>query len=152
MEQHEQPVASEAQAGAPMRSGWTRLPPAELAVGGGAILGVCARWLITTLTAQYLPTSFPLATLLINLLGCLLIGLLQTLFLERIVARPLLQLALVVGLLGGFTTFSTFSVETVQLLQAGQIGVALLYQTLSLAGGLGAVLLGRALALAAWRR
>jgi CrcB protein len=121
-------------------------------IGGGAILGVTARWLIGALVQQRTPWHFPLGTLLINLAGCLLIGMCQMLFSELIAVRRELQLFVVVGVLGGFTTFSTFSVETVQLIQAGRLGAALLYQALSLIGGLGAVLLGQWLARAAYRR
>ena len=148
-ERHDDPDAmvSENIAAAPPRDA-VRWPQAELLIGAGACVGVPARWLLSV----WLPTQggFPVATLLTNLLGCLVIGLLQTLFLERRGVSPRLQLLLVVGLLGGFTTFSTFSVETVQLITAGRGDVAILYQLASLGGGLGAVLLGRALA--TWRR
>lgn len=133
------------------RAGRSRVPRSELAIGAGAILGVTARWLIGMLL-PLAQTGFPLATLITNLLGCLLIGVLQALFLELVPVRRELQLFLVVGLLGSFTTFSTFSVETVQLIQSGQIETALLYQALSLAGGLILALTSRSLAYMAHRR
>lgn len=119
-----------------------RLPQPELRIAGGAIVGGAARWLIGTLAQPN--TSFPIATLAINLLGCLLFGALYPL-LDLRGARRELRLFVLVGLLGGFTTFSTFSVETVQLIQAGRLDLALIYQMLSLLGGLGALLLGRAI-------
>ena len=115
---------------------------AEMLVGAGAIAGVLGRFAIGELGRRYLPGPLPVGTLLINLLGCLIIGVVQTLFLDLGAIRRELQLLLSAGFCGGFTTFSTFSVETVQLLQAGHVGPALAYQALSLAGGLVAVLLG----------
>jgi CrcB protein len=98
--------------------------------------------LVSDWVKQHHAGSFPLGTLIINLAGCFLIGIAQTFFLELISARRELQLLLVVGLLGGFTTFSTFSVETVRLVKAGQFIAALGYQGLSLGGGIAGVLLG----------
>jgi CrcB protein len=118
---------------------------AEALVGAGAIVGVLGRFAIGELAKHYLPGPLPLGTVLINLLGCLVIGIVQTLFLDLAAIRREPQLLLAVGFCGGFTTFSTFSVETVQLLQAGHVGPALAYGALSLAGGLAAVLLGVAI-------
>ncbi len=114
----------------------------EMLVGVGAIVGVLGRFAIGELARRYLPGPLPVGTLLVNLLGCLAIGVVQTLFLDLGAIRRELQLLLSAGFCGGFTTFSTFSLETMQLLQAGQVGPALAYQALSLAGGLAAVLLG----------
>lgn len=87
-------------------------------------------------------TTWPWATLVINLVGCFGIGIVQTLFFKLGVLSRTLQLLLAVGVLGGFTTFSTFSVETLRLLQAGRGTAACLYQAISLMGGILAVLLG----------
>ena len=114
----------------------------HLIIAAGAILGVLARFLIGEWSKTHLALDFPLGTLIINLAGCLLIGIVQTLFFELRAMRRQLQLFLAVGLLGGFTTFSTFSVETVRLLQAGRVTTALAYQALSLVGGLAAVVIG----------
>lgn len=129
--------------------GWSwpgRWPRLEAAIAAGAICGVGARYLLGTLIGGLWSGRLPLATLLINLLGCLLIGLVQTLALELIAMPRELQVLLAVGLLGGFTTFSSFSVETVQLLRQGALLTALAYQMLSLGSGLPAVVLGSALA------
>jgi CrcB protein len=115
---------------------------AEVLLGAGAIMGVFARHLLGGLVTQAVPTLFPLGTLIVNLLGCLVIGVAQTLFLDFGAIRREAQIFLVVGLCGGFTTFSTFSVETIRLFQAGQPALALGYQVLSLAGGIAAVALG----------
>lgn len=119
---------------------------AEVMVGAGAIIGVIARFTITNLAKQTFPGPFPIGTLLINLLGCLVIGVMQTLFLELMTVRREAQLFVSVGLCGGFTTFSTLSVETIQLIRHGHAWKALGYQAISLVGGLLAVVAGIALA------
>lgn len=114
----------------------------HLIIAAGAILGVLARFGIGEWSKTYLALSVPLGTLIINLVGCLLIGSVQTIFLELRLMRREIQLFLAVGLLGGFTTFSTFSIETVRLLQAGRVTAAIAYQALSLVGGMAAVVVG----------
>lgn len=123
-----------------------RWPRLELAIAAGAVCGVGARFLLGTLIGALWSGRLPLGTLLINVLGCLLIGVVQTLALELIAMPRELQAFLAVGLLGGFTTFSSFSLETVQLLRQGALLTALGYQALALGGGLLAVTLGSALA------
>lgn len=116
----------------------------HLIIAAGAILGVLARFGIGEWSKTHLALSLPLGTLIINLVGCLLIGSVQTIFLELRLMHREIQLFLAVGLLGGFTTFSTFSVETVRLLQAGRVTAAITYQVLSLVGGIAAVVAGAA--------
>jgi len=107
---------------------------------------VMARFAISSFALPQAPGAFPFGTLVVNLVGCFLIGIAQTLLLNFLVVRAEVQLFVSVGLLGGFTTFSTFSVETVQLVLDGKWGLALMYQFCSLAGGLAAVLLGVSIA------
>ena len=137
-------IADRSERRARWRSWWRVLSrrSGDTAVSVGAIVGVIARFLLSDWVKRHYAGSFPLGTLIINLAGCFLIGIAQTFFLELISARRELQLLLVVGLLGGFTTFSTFSVETVRLVKAGQLIAALGYQGLSLSGGIAGVLLG----------
>ncbi len=90
--------------------------------------------------------QFPFATLAVNVLGSFAMGLLAGWLARSGQASENWQLALGVGLLGGFTTFSAFSLELVQLAQRGQIGQAALYAALSLAGGIAGLLAGLALA------
>lgn len=110
-----------------------------LAVAAGAMLGAGARWGATELVTAR-PGGLPLATALVNLLGCLLAGA-ATGWMRRGSAA---WLVLVTGTLGGFTTFSTFTLDTRHLLAERAWGVAAGYLALTVAGGLAAATLGRA--------
>jgi len=79
--------------------------------------------------------SFPVGTLVVNVLGCVAIGFLAPLFTGPMLIREEYRLAILVGLLGGFTTFSTFGYETITLTDNGQFGLAAL--NLLLSNGLG---------------
>jgi fluoride exporter len=113
--------------------------PLLLVMAGGA-LGAGARFLAGRAVGA---TAFPYATLGVNVLGGLLMGLLAGSLLR---ADAPWRLFLGTGVLGGFTTFSTFSLETVQLAQGGAVGTAAAYALLSVAGSVLALLLGLALA------
>ncbi len=92
-------------------------------VGGG--LGACARYLLQGAVYRWTGTGFPYGTVVVNIAGCLIIGILMTLFEERFLVSPTIRLFLTVGILGGFTTFSSFSYETIALLLEGSIGAGL---------------------------
>ena len=119
---------------------------AQGAVSAGAAAGVWGRYALDGWVQQGQPGLFPRGILAVNLAGCLLIGIVQAILLTASPVRRIPPLLLVTGLIGGFTTFSTFSLQTLRLIEAGRSGEALAYQVLSLVGGLGAVLLGRAIA------
>ena len=111
-----------------------------LAALGGA-LGALARWGVATA----LPSEaggWPWATLLVNLTGCLLIGVLLAVLLSRFPASTWLRPFLAVGVLGGYTTFSTFAVDVVQLGEAGAWLTAAGYLLASVLGGVACVVLG----------
>ena len=93
------------------------MPTILIFLGGG--IGACARYWLSTSVYQFLGTKFPFGTLVVNILGCFLIGLFMTLFEDRFLVNPNLRLFLTIGILGGFTTFSSFSFETISLLQEG---------------------------------
>lgn len=116
------------------------------AVGGG--LGALARWAVAE-ALPHEPGGWPWATLLVNLAGCALLGLLLGLLLARFPDRTWLRPLLGTGVLGGFTTFSTFAVETVQAADAGAWAVTVGYVAVSVLGGVlaaaGGLVLGRAL-------
>ncbi len=115
-----------------------------LYVGLGGAMGACLRYSISLLMAREL-LRFPLATLTANVVGALLAGIIATWFWSRGLFGTPLQLLLVVGFLGGFTTFSTFSVETLRLIEEGAQAMALLNMTLNLLGSLLAVFIGSTL-------
>ncbi|GGE43790.1 putative fluoride ion transporter CrcB [Halopseudomonas oceani] len=117
-----------------------------LAVMLGGSLGAVARYAVAQWSVAHWPKLFPLPTLIVNLLGCLLIGVLYGLWLERPEFSPLLRQTLVVGFLGAFTTFSTFSLDTLRLLENGEGLLALAYILLSVCVGLLATWAGLSLA------
>ncbi len=96
-----------------------------LAIAVGGALGSVLRFLASTWTYNRLGSNFPYGTLLVNVLGSLLMGLLYTLLVERSALDPIWRAGLVVGMLGGFTTFSAFSMETVNLIAGGELPKAL---------------------------
>lgn len=112
-------------------------------LGGG--LGSVLRYGVTLLMSRQTASAFPWATLAVNVVGSLLIGLLSA-WLARGVLPAESRLPLVVGLCGGFTTFSTFSNEMLSLLRTGQTALFALYVSLSLVAGLLAVWAGWRLA------
>ncbi|MDE2235139.1 MAG: fluoride efflux transporter CrcB [Gammaproteobacteria bacterium] len=111
-----------------------------VAVGGA--IGCCARYGMTQLVQLVYGRQFPLATLIINVAGCFLMGFLFFETLERITISPALRTAVLTGGLGGFTTFSTFAMESLLLLEDGKRLAAFLYLALSVILGLTAALLG----------
>lgn len=111
-----------------------------LAALGGA-LGALARWGVGTALPSS-PGGWPWATLLVNLTGCLFIGMLLAVLLSRFPASTLLRPFLAVGVLGGFTTFSTFAVDLVLSVGAGAWLVATGYLLASVLGGIACVVLG----------
>jgi CrcB protein len=95
-----------------------------LAVGLGSCLGGIARYLLSPYgNALFRSSGFPAGTLIVNVLGCFCIGLLAQVFEEGQWSSSL-RLFLLVGVLGGFTTFSAFSLETLRLFQTGDVFLA----------------------------
>lgn len=101
-----------------------------IALGGG--LGSLARYAIAGLWLPWTRTGFPWGTLLVNVSGSLVIGLVLGAASGRSWGTPELRLALATGVCGGFTTMSSFSFETLVLLEQGAVGLALGYAALSL--------------------
>jgi CrcB protein len=117
-----------------------------LTVGAGGFIGASARYLVGGLVYRILGAAFPLDTLLINVSGCLAIGFLAVLAEERASLGAPGRLFLIVGVLGGYTTFSTFGYETVRLMREGSYPAAWLNVVGQVSLGLAAVWLGAALA------
>ena len=115
------------------------MPYLQAALGGA--LGALARWALTEAVPRA-PGGWPWATLAVNLLGCLLIGVLIAVLAARRPDDDRLRTFLGAGVLGGFTTFSAFAVEVADLLRAGTPWVATVYVAVSVLGGLLAVSAG----------
>jgi len=113
-----------------------------VAVALGGVVGCVARYGVTQAVQLFYGKSFPLATLVINVSGCLAMGFLFYLTLERVSMSPSLRVAILTGVLGGFTTFSTFAMEALLLAEDGETGYAVSYILLSVFLGLGAAYLG----------
>ncbi|MBI5646716.1 MAG: fluoride efflux transporter CrcB [Ignavibacteriae bacterium] len=121
-----------------------------IALGGG--IGSVLRYTLGGWVQTWSGSAaFPWGTLAVNLLGCFIIGLVSQLAEGRGGFSAETRLFLVVGLLGGFTTFSAFGNETLNLLRDGEHVYAVLNAAGNLLIGLAAVWLGRAAAFALWR-
>jgi fluoride exporter len=116
-----------------------------LVVLAGAGLGGLARYVAATWIMVKYGGRFPLGTFLINITGCFLIGVLMTLLTERLHPHPNWRLFLVVGVLGGYTTFSSFEYETYQAVRDGARWMGMLYMTGSVVLGYAGVWLGAVL-------
>lgn len=116
-----------------------------LVVLAGAGLGGVARYALGTWIMARTGVRFPLGTFLINISGAFLIGLLMTLLTESWHPHPNWRLFLVVGVLGGFTTFSSFEYETLRAVRDGERWLGLLYMSSSVIAGYLAVWLGAAI-------
>lgn len=116
-----------------------------LLIGSAGLAGTIARYWLTVAAARRYGAAFPYGTLAVNVGGCFLVGILFYLFETRMPARETLQAVVLVGFLGGVTTFSTYGLQTFLLLREGEIGRALLYVALSNALGIFMVWCGFAL-------
>lgn len=113
-----------------------------LYVAFGGALGSVARFWISRLMETMPVSTFPWATLVVNITGSFLMGILFVTIIERAMMAADLRYLLMVGLLGGFTTYSAFSLETLLMIDKGQILFASAYVLATLAGCLAAVWLG----------
>ena len=120
-----------------------------LAIAGGGAVGALLRFWMSGWAYGLFGRGFPYGTLLVNVLGSLLMGVLFALLVERAAAAPEWRALLMIGLLGSFTTFSTFSIETLNLLEGGEYSKAVLNIGLSvvlcLAAAMAGVVAGRQL-------
>jgi CrcB protein len=116
------------------------LPILLVALGGA--LGSVARYLTGVLTTRVFGPSFPWGTLIVNIAGSFLIGILVEAFALRWNLSHAWRAFLTIGFCGGFTTFSTFSLDSYALMQRGETGLAALYVVASVVLSLGALLAG----------
>ena len=110
----------------------------------GSAVGGAARYLLGGLIQRLSGGTFPTGTLVINITGTFLLGLIYRYASDSAAITPEIRTMLTIGFCGGYTTFSTFSFETVRLLEDGEVGRALTYIVLSLGLSLGAMVLGLA--------
>lgn len=102
-----------------------------LAIAAGGAIGALLRYWVSTATHAFLGRDFPYGTLTVNVLGSFIMGALFVILVERSAAAPEWRAAILIGLLGAFTTFSTFSMETIALVEEGRLGTACLNMALS---------------------
>lgn len=115
-------------------------------VGIGGFVGANLRYILGSVIANRLGSTFPAGTMVINITGALLIGVLLTILTDRVIADPLWRQLIVIGFLGGFTTFSSYTFEAATLVLDGRWVAALFYVIGSNAIGLLACFAGIALA------
>ncbi|MBP6432466.1 MAG: fluoride efflux transporter CrcB [Ferruginibacter sp.] len=108
-------------------------------IGLGGALGSIARYSVSLLVPS---KSFPYSTFLVNIIGCLAIGIFMALSLKNQTTFNNYKLFLTTGLCGGFTTFSAFAIENVQLFENGKPLIALCYIALSIVLGIAAAYIG----------
>jgi CrcB protein len=121
-------------------------------IGAGGFVGSVLRYWLSGLTQNAVPTTaFPIGTLVVNVVGCLAIGVLSELVEARGFLTPDMRALLIVGLLGGFTTFSAFANESVNAVRDGAYALAFANVILSVGVCLAAVWAGRSLAQFVWR-
>ena len=97
-----------------------------LFVGLGGFVGTVARYWLSGVIARRYGETFPLGTLVVNALGCFLIGFLFFFFYDRALTSPTFRTVIFIGLLGGFTTFSSYGLQTFTLLKDGEVFLALI--------------------------
>ena len=113
-------------------------------LGGG--VGSLARYVVSSVIAGRYGTRFPVGTMVVNVTGCFLIGLIMTLLTEKVAPHPYWRIGLVVGFLGGYTTFSSFEWETYAAVREGGFWIGLANIVGSVTLGYAAVWLGAMLA------
>lgn len=116
-----------------------------LAVAVGGAAGSVGRYVVMSAVGHWLGSGFPWGTLLVNVLGSFIMGVLVELSALAWSPSPEIRALLVVGVLGGFTTFSTFSLDVGYLIERHQTAVAAVYAVASVALSVGALFLGLAL-------
>lgn len=118
-------------------------------IGLFGLLGVFARYFLGTFIGKYLVPPFPYGTFIVNLTGAFLIGVVYVLGIERSAITPDLRIGILVGFLGGYTTFSSYCLESLRLVEEAQYWYAAAYfifsPILGFASVLGGTFLTRAL-------
>ena len=97
-----------------------------LLVGLGGFVGTVARYWLSGVIARRYGETFPLGTLVVNALGCFVIGFFFYFFYDRALGSPTFRTVVFIGLIGGFTTFSSYGLQTFTLLKDGEMFLAFL--------------------------
>ena len=105
-------------------------------IGFAGLMGTLARYALSGFVARRFGETFPTGTLLVNVIGCFLAGFLFYLFQERFLVSELTRTAVMIGFLGGFTTFSSYALQTMTLLRDGEVFLATVNIVLSNVVGL----------------
>lgn len=114
-------------------------------VGIGGFIGAAIRYIVTVQSAKIINSNMPLGTLIVNVVGGFLIGVIMELSMSTDLISPNLRLFLTTGIMGGLTTFSTFSYETITLMYDGRYVLGISNVLLNVFLSLGGVVLGRML-------
>ena len=117
-----------------------------LVVGLGGFVGTLFRYWLSGFIARRYGETFPLGTLAVNAIGCFIIGFLFYFFYDRSLTSPTERTVVLIGVIGGFTTFSSYGLQTFTLLRDGEVFLALVNVIASNALGLVLVWLGYVLA------
>lgn len=112
------------------------------AIGLGGAIGAIARHFMAYRVSQFFGSGFPFGTLSVNILGSFIMGLVVTILATKFELSQEWKGFLVVGLLGGFTTFSAFSLEVSMLIEKNSIGLAAIYSLSSVLFAVGALFFG----------
>ena len=117
---------------------------AILVVGAGGALGAMVRYLVFILATRLFGLNFPYGTIIVNVAGSLILGVLIEALALRWDVTAELRLFMVVGVLGAFTTFSAFSMDTAVLYERGRLDLCALYVSVSVVLSVGALFFGMA--------
>jgi CrcB protein len=117
-----------------------------ISIGLAGFVGTLVRYWLSGWTARRFGETFPAGTLLVNVIGCFLAGFLSYLMFERFLFNQTARTIVLIGFLGGFTTFSSFGLQTFNLLRDGEIGLAILNVAVSNVAGLLMVWVGYSMA------
>ena len=123
----------------------TQLMLRTLFVGLAGLTGTLLRYWLSGFVARRYGETFPVGTMVVNILGCLIAGAVFNLTEERFLVNPTLRTVILIGLLGGFTTFSSYGLQTFTLLRDGEFGLATVNIAVSNVLGLLMVWMGYAL-------
>jgi fluoride exporter len=121
-----------------------------LLIGLAGLLGTLARYGLSGFVARRVGETFPTGTLVVNVTGCFLAGFLFHVLQERLLVNEVARTALMIGFLGGFTTFSSFGLQTFTLLKEGEVALGMVNVVVSNLAGLVTVWAGYSLARFIW--